>query len=120
MKLRPLSDRIIVKKIDLEVKSAGGIILGDIEKEREIVFGKVLFVGPGRRMENGKVAPISITVGDVIAFRESLPTRANYRGEFVWVLREQDIFFVVDDEDVTEKPYQLEGYEFDKAVAKHI
>jgi chaperonin GroES len=119
MNLQPISDRLIVKKIDLEVKTAGGIILGEVEKDREIVYAKVLFTGPGRLLDDGTIRPISIEQGDIIAFRENLPVRANYRGEFIWVLREQDVFFIVKDEDVTEKQYQLEGYDYDPQV-KHI
>jgi chaperonin GroES len=116
--LRAFSDRILLKKIDLEVKTSSGIILGEVEKDREIVYGRVLGVGPGFRLPNGDIAPVAVRVGEIVAFREQLPTRATYRGEYFWVLREQDLMFAVDDNDIIEKPYQLEGYEFDQQVRK--
>lgn len=116
--LEALSDKLLVKKIDLEAKSKGGIILAEVEKDREVVYCLVLDAGPGFRQPNGETAPMAIKVGDIVAARQMIPLRANFKGEYVWIMREQDVLFRVKDKNVVVKPYELEGYEFDNKVQK--
>jgi chaperonin GroES len=67
MKFRPLHDRVVVKRIDAEEKSAGGIIIPDTAKEKPSQ-GEVIAVGPGGRDENGKLIPVDLKTGDVVLF----------------------------------------------------
>lgn len=121
MKVEVLSDKIIVQKIDIEQKSEGGIILGsEIEKERETAYGKVIQAGEGRWIDNTGPIPVKIKKGDIIAFNERIPRRVTYLGNMYYILRETDADFIVKDKNITEKPYELEGYEYDKGVTKKL
>jgi chaperonin GroES len=85
MKFRPLHDRVVVKRIDAEEKTAGGIIIPDTAKEKPSQ-GEVLAVGPGGRDESGKLIPIDIKVGDV-----------KIDGEELLIMKESDIMGVIEE-----------------------
>jgi chaperonin GroES len=94
-KLRPLSDRVIVRRVEeKEQKSAGGIIIPDTAKERA-QEGKVVAVGPGRR-EDGKVLALDIRVGDRVLFGKYAGSEIKLDGEEHLILREEDILGVVE------------------------
>lgn len=122
MDIEVYADRIIIKKIDIELRTEGGIILGsEVEKERETAFGRVLAVGEGKVIDNTGALPIKTKKGDVIAFNERIPRRFIYLGEQYYILRETDVDFKIGPDDlkeVVEKPYELEGYEYDKGVKR--
>ena len=96
MKFRPLHDRVVVKRIDAEAKSAGGIIIPDTAKEKPSQ-GEVIAVGPGGRDEAGKLIPIDIQVGDRVLFGKWSGTEVKIDGEDLLIMKESDIFGVVEE-----------------------
>ena len=90
MKLRPLDDRIVVKPLDAEEKTAGGIVLPDSAKEKP-QRGKVLAVGPGRLLESGDRVAVSVVLGDEVLFSKYGGTDIEVDGQEVKILRESDI-----------------------------
>lgn len=95
MKLRPLHDRVIVKRVEEEEKSPGGIVLPDAAKEKPI-RGEVLAVGNGKLLDNGDVRAVDINVGDTVLFGKYGGTEVKLNGEDILVLREDDIMAVVE------------------------
>jgi chaperonin GroES len=93
-KIRPLHDRVIVKRIEEEEKSKGGIIIPDTAKEKP-QEGKVVAVGSGRR-EDGKVIPLDLKVGDKILFGKYAGTEIKLNGEEHLILREDDVLGIVE------------------------
>jgi chaperonin GroES len=96
MKFRPLHDRIVVKRIDAEDKSAGGIIIPDTAKEKPSQ-GEVVGVGPGGRDDNGKLIPIDIKVGDRVLFGKWSGTEVKIDGQDLLIMKESDIMGVIDE-----------------------
>jgi chaperonin GroES len=96
MKFRPLHDRVVVKRIDAEAKSAGGIIIPDTAKEKPSQ-GEVVAVGPGGRDENGKLIPIDIQVGDRVLFGKWSGTEVKIDGQELLIMKESDIMGVLDE-----------------------
>jgi chaperonin GroES len=96
MKFRPLHDRVVVKRIDAEDKSAGGIIIPDTAKEKPSQ-GEVIGVGPGGRDENGKLIPIDIQVGDRVLFGKWSGTEVKIDGQELLIMKESDIMGVLDE-----------------------
>jgi len=94
MKLRPLHDRIIVKRIEEEEKTVGGIIIPDTAKEKP-QQGKVIAVGKGKILENGKVNPMTIKKGDRVLFGKYAGTDIKIDGEEHLIMREDDILAIV-------------------------
>ena len=94
MKFRPLHDRVVVKRIDAEEKSAGGIIIPDSAKEKPSQ-GEILSVGPGGRDEAGKLIPIDLKVGDVVLFGKWSGTEVKINNEDVLIMKESDIMGVI-------------------------
>ena len=94
MKFRPLHDRVVVKRIDAEDKSAGGIIIPDTAKEKPSQ-GEVIAVGPGGRDENGKLIPIDIQVGDRVLFGKWSGTEVKIDGVDYLIMKESDIMGVL-------------------------
>ena len=94
MKIRPLHDRVIVKRIDEERKSAGGIVIPDTAAEKPDQ-GEVMAVGPGKKNEEGKLFPVDVKVGDKILFGKYSGTTVKVDGEELLVMREEDIMAVV-------------------------
>ena len=94
MKMRPLSDRVIVKRIDEEEKTSGGIIIPDTAKEKP-QQGKVIAVGKGKLLENGKVNPMAVKKGDRVLFGKYAGTDIKIDGEEHLITREDDMLAVV-------------------------
>ena len=95
MKIRPLHDRVIVKREEEEKKSQGGIIIPDTATEKPI-FGKVVAVGKGKILENGEIRPLDLKVGDKILFGKYSGTEVKMDGDELVVMREEDIMAIVE------------------------
>ena len=95
MKIRPLHDRVIVKRLDEEKTSAGGIIIPDTAAEKPIQ-GKVIAVGKGKILENGEVRPLDVKVGDKVLFGKYGGTEVKVDGEDLLVMREEDVMAVIE------------------------
>jgi chaperonin GroES len=95
MKIRPLQDRVIVKRVAEEEKTKGGIIIPDTAKEKPIE-GKVLAVGNGKVLEDGKVRSLDVKAGDRILFTKYAGTEIKLDGEEHLIIREEDILGVVE------------------------
>ena len=95
MKLRPLHDRVIVKRMEEERMSAGGIVIPDSATEKP-VRGEVLAVGNGKILENGDKRALDIGVGDTILFGKYSGTEVKVEGEELLVMREEDIMAVIE------------------------
>jgi len=93
--LKPLSDRIIVKALEAEEKTAGGILLPDSAKEKP-QQAEVIAVGPGKVQDNGKIAPMDIKVGDRVYYGKYSGTDVKLNGEEFTVLRQDDVLGVVE------------------------
>ena len=96
MKIRPLQDRVIVKRVAEEERTKGGIIIPDTAKEKPIE-GKVLAVGNGKVMENGQVRSLDVKAGDIILFTKYAGTEVKLDGEEHLIIREEDILGVVEE-----------------------
>lgn len=106
------SDRVVIKRIDLEFKRASGIILGEIESERETLYGKVIEVGPGKQVDTAGAIPMKTKVGDIIVCAVRAPIKINVKGEEYFYLRESDIVMKLipeEGEEFTEKSFVVEG-----------
>lgn len=95
MKIRPLQDRIIVKRIEEEEKSKGGIIIPDTAKEKP-QEGKVVAVGKGKINEDGKITPVDVKVNDRVLFGKYSGTEINIDGQEHLIMREEDILGVIE------------------------
>jgi chaperonin GroES len=96
MKFRPLHDRVVVKRIEAEEKSAGGIIIPDTAKEKPSQ-GEVIAVGPGGRDESGKLIPIDIKEGDRVLFGKWSGTEVKVDGEELLIMKESDVMGIIDE-----------------------
>ena len=96
MKFRPLHDRVVVRRLKAEEKTAGGIIIPDTAKEKP-QQGEVIAVGPGARDENGKVNPLDVRVGDRVLFGKWSGTEVRIDGEDLLIMKESDIMGVLDE-----------------------
>ena len=94
MKFRPLHDRVVVKRIDAEEKSAGGIIIPDTVKEKPSQ-GEIVAVGPGGRDENGKLVQLEVKAGDRVLFGKWSGTEVKLDGEELLIMKESDIMGVI-------------------------
>ncbi len=95
MKIRPLQDRVIVKRIAEEEKSKGGIIIPDTAKEKP-QEGKVVAVGKGKVKDDGTIAPLDVKVNDRILFGKYAGTEINFNGEEHLIMREDDILGILE------------------------
>jgi chaperonin GroES len=95
VKIRPLQDRVIVKRIEEEAKSKGGIIIPDTAKEKP-QEGKVMAVGKGKANEDGKITPLDVKVNDLILFGKYSGTEINIDGEEHLIMREDDILGIIE------------------------
>ncbi|HEY7725466.1 MAG TPA: co-chaperone GroES [Anaeromyxobacteraceae bacterium] len=95
-KIRPLQDRLIVKRVAEEEKTKGGIIIPDTAKEKPIE-GKVIAAGNGKVLEDGKVRPLDVKAGDRVLFSKYAGTEIKLDGEEHIIMREEDILGVVED-----------------------
>ena len=94
IKLRPLGDRILVKRIDSEEKTKGGIIIPDSAKEKPLE-GEVVAVGPGRTFDNGQVKAMTVKVSDRVLFAKYAETEVKLEGQSFLLLREDDILGIL-------------------------
>ncbi len=95
MKVRPLHDRVIVKRLEEERTSPGGIVIPDSAAEKPIQ-GKIVAVGKGKILEDGKVRPLDVKVGDKILFGKYSGTEVKVDGEELLVMREEDVMAVIE------------------------
>ena len=95
MKIRPLQDRVIVKRVEEEEKTKGGIIIPDTAKEKP-QEGKVVAVGKGKVNEDGKIIPLDVKVNDRILFGKYSGSEINIDGEEHMIMREDDILGIID------------------------
>ncbi|MBI2087682.1 MAG: co-chaperone GroES [Deltaproteobacteria bacterium] len=95
MKIRPLQDRVIVKRIEEEEKTKGGIIIPDTAKEKP-QEGRVVAVGKGKVNEDGKITPLDVKVNDRVLFGKYSGTEINIDGEEHLIMREEDILGVIE------------------------
>ena len=95
MKLRPLHDRVIIKRIEVEAKSAGGIVLTGSAAEKS-TRGEVVAVGNGRILESGEVRPLDVKVGDKVIFGQYAGSTVKIDGEELLILSESEIFGVLE------------------------
>ena len=95
MKFRPLHDRVLVKRVEQDEKSAGGIIIPDTAQEKPME-GKVIAVGTGTRDEDGKVTPLDVKDGDKILFGKWSGTEVTIDGDELIIMKESDILGIID------------------------
>jgi chaperonin GroES len=95
MKVRPLHDRVIVKRLEEERTSPGGIVIPDTAAEKP-VQGKIIAVGKGKILEDGNVRPLDVQVGDKILFGKYSGTEVKVDGEDLLVMREEDVMAVIE------------------------
>jgi chaperonin GroES len=95
MKFRPLHDRIVVKRITAEEKTAGGIIIPDTAKEKPME-GEVVSVGPGARNEQGQIVALDVKAGDRVLFGKWSGTEVKLDGEELLIMKESDIMGVIE------------------------
>ena len=95
MKFRPLHDRIVLRRIEGEEKTKGGIIIPDTAKEKP-QEGEVIAVGPGARDESGKVVPLDVKAGDRVLFGKWSGTEVKVDGEDLLIMKESDIMGVIE------------------------
>jgi chaperonin GroES len=95
MKFRPLHDRVVVKRVEEDTKTAGGIIIPDTAKEKP-QQGEVIAVGPGARDENGKVNALDVKVGDRVLFGKWSGTEVKIDGQDLLIMKESDILGILE------------------------
>ena len=96
MKLRPLHDRVLVRRIEEEARTAGGIIIPDTAKEKP-VEGEILAVGAGSRNEKGEITPLDVEVGERVLFGKWSGTEVKIDGEELLIMKEADIMGIIVD-----------------------
>jgi chaperonin GroES len=95
VKIRPLQDRVIVKRVEEEAKSKGGIIIPDTAKEKP-QEGKVVAVGKGKLNDDGKITPLDVKVNDLVLFGKYSGSEINMDGEEHVIMREEDILGIIE------------------------
>jgi chaperonin GroES len=95
MKFRPLHDRVVVRRLDAEEKTAGGIIIPDTAKEKPME-GEVIAVGPGARNEQGQIVALDVKAGDRILFGKWSGTEVKLDGEELLIMKESDIMGIIE------------------------
>jgi chaperonin GroES len=95
MKIRPLQDRILVKRLNEEEKTKGGIIIPDTAKEKP-QEGRIVAIGKGKVLEDGKLLPLEVKVGDKILFSKYSGTEVKIEGEEHLIVREEDVLGILD------------------------
>ena len=94
MKIRPLDDRVVVKPLDVEEMTPGGIVLPDTAKEKPQT-GEILAIGPGKLMKDGDRAPVAVSVGDHVIYGKYSGTEIKVEGKEFLILRESDILAIL-------------------------
>ena len=95
MKLKPLQDRVLIRRVESEEKTTGGIIIPDTAKEKPME-GEVIAVGPGTRSEDGKLHPLDVKAGDRVLFGKWSGTEVKIDGEELMIAKESDILGVIE------------------------
>jgi chaperonin GroES len=95
MKLRPLHDRVLVRRVDPEAKTTGGIIIPDTAQEKPME-GEVIAVGPGARADDGKVHALDVKAGDRVLFGKWSGTEVRLEGEELMIMKESDVMGIVE------------------------
>ena len=95
MKFRPLHDRVLLKPLEAEEKTAGGIIIPDTAKEKPMQ-GEVVAVGPGARNEKGEIVPLEVKVGDRVLFGKWSGTEVKIGGDELLIVKESDIMGIIE------------------------
>ena len=95
MKFRPLHDRVLIRRVEAEEKTAGGIIIPDTAKEKPME-GEVVSTGPGARGEDGKIQPMDVKAGDRVLFGKWSGTEVKLDGEDLIIMKESDIMGIVE------------------------
>ena len=95
MKFRPLHDRVVVKRVDEDTKTMGGIIIPETAQEKPMQ-GKIIAVGPGARDESGKIVPLDVKTGDKVLFGKWSGTEVKIDGEELLIMKESDIMGILD------------------------
>lgn len=95
MKFRPLHDRVVLRRLDQDEKTAGGIIIPDTAKEKPME-GEIIAVGSGLRDENGNVTPLDVKEGDIVIFSKWSGTEITIDGEELLVMKESDIIGILE------------------------
>lgn len=93
--IKPIHDRVLIKKITIEKKSKGGIFLGEINAEADVCYGIVLAKGAGKQVDSGGYIAMTVDVDDVVAFNDVTSKRINYDGEETFMVRESDIYGII-------------------------
>ena len=96
MKLRPLQDRVLIRPIEREAKTAGGIIIPDSAQEKPME-GRIVAAGPGARAEDGSVSPLDVKVGDRVLFGKWSGTEVKIDGEELLIMKESDIMGIIEE-----------------------
>jgi chaperonin GroES len=95
MRFRPLHDRIVIRRVEQEDRSAGGIIIPETAQEKPMQ-GEVVAVGPGNRSEDGKLTPLDVEAGERILFGKYSGTEVKVDGEDLLIMKETDVMGVID------------------------
>ena len=95
MKFRPLHDRVVVKRVDEDTKTKGGIIIPETAQEKPMQ-GKIIAVGPGARDESGKLVPLDVKKGDTVLFGKWSGSKVKIDGDELLIMKESDIMGVLD------------------------
>ena len=95
MKFRPLHDRVLLRRLEQEEKTAGGIIIPDTAKEKPME-GEIVATGPGARGEDGKIAPLDVKAGDRVLFGKWSGTEVKIDGEELLIMKESDIMGIIE------------------------
>jgi len=95
MKFRPLHDRVVVRRIEEDMKTAGGIIIPDTAKEKPMQ-GEIIVVGPGARDESGKLVPLDVRKGDRVLFGKWSGTEVKIDGEELLIMKESDVLGILE------------------------
>jgi chaperonin GroES len=102
MAFRPLHDRVLIRRVESEEKSAGGIIIPDTAKEKPME-GEVVAAGPGARGEDGKLQPMDLKAGDRVLFGKWSGTEVKLEGEELIIMKESDVMGVIERDDAARK-----------------
>ena len=95
MKFRPLQDRVLIRRVEEEEKTAGGIIIPDTAKEKPME-GEVVAAGPGARAEDGAIRPLDVKAGDRVLFGKWSGTEIKIDGEDLMIMKESDLLGIID------------------------
>jgi Co-chaperonin GroES (HSP10) len=102
MKFRPLHDRVLIRRVEEDEKTPGGIIIPDTAKEKPMQ-GEVLAVGPGARNEKGEIVPLEVKVGDRVLFGKWSGTEVKINGEELLIMKESDIMGILEGDAASKK-----------------